>query len=192
MRTVRLVGVAVAVVLAVSACSDDPASEPPPGWDFFGQVTHVEWTGDYVVTTMEDTSVRLGAMEVTLADGQVLQFPAGGSQFGWCRPVDPEVWSQDYEDCWVAGTMDEPGEFVDSWQTFRPAGLGRFDLPGIDDVVDGEVVIRGIRFPVAENLRTDLTCCEGVETLEDMIGRVTPRLDAASGEIVYVWCSCNL
>ncbi|MBU1226547.1 MAG: hypothetical protein KJ698_04965 [Actinobacteria bacterium] len=189
----RAVIVILATGLLGAACSEPPVSEPPPDWDFFGRVAHVEWTGDAVVIITEGRPGLLGEMNVTLVDGRVLRFPSGGSAGQWCRPIDREVFSQDYDNCWVAGTLDAAGT-VESWETFTHGPKWTsLQLPPYEEVVDGAVVIRGIRFPLAEDVNIVLWCCAGEDaTLEDGIGRAGSRFDTETGEIDRVVCYCRV
>jgi hypothetical protein len=187
----RAVTVILAVGLLVAACSEPPAPGPPPDWDFFGRVVHVEWTGRSVLLPVWGNQV-LGQMEATLADGLILRFPDGGRRSTWCRPVDPGAFSLDYDNCWVAVTMDEQGFLVDSWETFMHGPKARFQLPVYEAVVEDAVVIRGIRFPLADDVRLRLDCCTGeTGTLEEGIGQAVSRFDAETGEIDRVECYCR-
>jgi hypothetical protein len=194
MRTVRLVGVVVAVVLAVTTCSGEQAPERSTDWDFFGQVVHVEWTGDYVVQPPDRVLLGLlGEMDVTLADGQVLHFQAGGKRTAWCKPIDPDVWVQDYENCWVAGSLDESRQVVYSWRTMKPGPARAFLLGGVEAIVDGEVVVHGYRFPISESVWLRLKCCpEDVQTLEDTIGEGYALFNVDTGEVVRIECGCGI
>lgn len=174
--------------------------DPRPTWEFFGQVVHIVFTGDYVVDEPGRMGI-LGPMEVTLADGDVLRFPAGGERVRWCRPVHGEIRSGDVEDCWVAGAWDEEG-LVLSWETFqvgpyrvRGEVVGRgFSLrSGIEGVVDGAVVVRGYALPLAQDVVVDLGVCPpGVDTVEEVAEGGGGFFDVDRGEIVHISCVVTL
>jgi hypothetical protein len=175
-----------------------------PVWTFFGEVTHIEWTGDYVIDLPENRW-RLGPRDVTFADGRVLHFPADNRRPDWCRPIDPDVRSQDLDTCWIAGILHEHG-VVYVWETFRVRArraqgevvghgfdFGRFQVEG---VMDGAVVIRGYPVPLAEDAQMWLSCCRPhVETLEELVeqgGKGYAYFDTDQGEVTSVSCLCRI
>lgn len=161
-------------------------------WEFFGEVAKVEFTGDFVVD-LPWYRWRLGPMEITLTTGEVLEVPEGSNRSDWCKGIQPDVWIREDDGCWIAGAFDEQG-LVDGWQTFKSDHPRHrlFSLPLLEGVLDGAVVVRGYRVPLAEDVWIDLRCCpDETRTLEDMIGWVSPRFHADRGEVVYFGCYCQ-
>jgi hypothetical protein len=167
-------------------------------WEFFDEIVHIEWTGDYVVDPERWWS--LGPMEVTLADGQVLHFTEGANRQEWCWPVDPEVRSLDVERCWIAGAWDEDGT-VAAWTAFRvrPRRVRRevvgygFDAGvRIDEAIGDTVVIWGYPVPVAEDANVALRCCPGGEQNLEHVSDlwVGVYFDTEQQAITDIQCLC--
>jgi hypothetical protein len=185
------------IVWEITYVPDEAPSCPEPwgrfqgDWEFFGGVSTVEFTGDFVVD-LPWYRWRLGPMEITLTSGEVLEVPEGSNRFDWCVGIPPDVWLREDDGCWIAGAYDEQGR-VSGWETFTPHRRFRtFKLPVIEDVLDGAVVVRGYPIPLADDVEINLECCpDDVQTLEDMIGGVGPMFDAERGEAIFFGCYCE-
>jgi hypothetical protein len=157
----------------IATTTEAVGGEPPPGWDFFDEVIHVEWTGDYVID-LPDDRFGLGPRTVTLADGRVLHLEGDHRRQEWCRPIDPEVWSQDVEGCWIGGIEDENGRVL-YWTVFEVRERkSRGEVVGhgfrvhrrtpFQMAESHHAYLRGYPISVAEDVHLSLHNCKGDPT----------------------------